>query len=302
MQRRDLIKYALVGGVSAILPVSTSAANSQESSASPDAHLTTPLTVPASGVINVAFLLGADAEVVDFSGPWGVFEHVSLAEDDRKPFKLYTVAASKDPVRVSSGMSIVPDHAFSDTPASNIVVVPAMQFEPLNPAMLDWLRSMYKKADLMMSVCNGAFILAEAGLLDGKKATCHHGGYGSLRAYDVEVIRGARYVEDGRIATAGGLTSGTDLALRVVERYFGRKVAIDTATGLEYQGTGWMHPESNAQYAKKPVSTEEHPLCPVCESAVDKKTAINAVYRGQTYYFCGEWCRKHFLAAPQRFL
>ena len=84
---------------------------------------------------------------------------------------------------------------------------------------------------------------------------------------------GARFVEDGNLATAGGLSSGIDLALRVVERYFGREVAQKTAYDLEYQGQGWMNPESNQLYATAPVSTAEHPLCAVCGMDVDPATA-----------------------------
>jgi transcriptional regulator GlxA family with amidase domain len=308
MQRRELMKYTLVGAAAAAtaaaLPGRASAADSpQDTDAVPDARLTAPLTVPASGFINVAFLISPGAEVVDFAGPWGVFEYVITGEDYRQPFKLYTVAASRDPIKVSGGMTIVPGYTYGDAPAPKVVVVPAMNIETLAPAALDWLRSAQKETDVMMSVCNGSYVLGEAGLLDGKKATGHHGGYGGLRVYpNVTVIRGVRYVEDGKIATSGGLTSGMDLALRVVERYFGREVAKRTALHLEYQGTGWMRPTSNAQFATKPVGTAERPIDLVCEVAVDKKRALKEVYQGQTYYFCCEWCKKRFLVAPQRFV
>jgi transcriptional regulator GlxA family with amidase domain len=92
-----------------------------------------------------------------------------------------------------------------------------------------------------MSVCTGAFVLANAGLLKGRAATTHHDFFDEFaKAFpDVTLRRGLRFVESGRIATAGGLTSGIDLALRVVERYFGREVAQTTATYMEYQSTGW---------------------------------------------------------------
>jgi transcriptional regulator GlxA family with amidase domain/YHS domain-containing protein len=302
------MKYMFVGATSAVasatLPGRASAAEApQDADAVPDARLTAPLTVPASGFINVAFLISPDAEVVDFAGPWGVFEYVFIGDDSRRPFKLYTVAASRDPIKVSGGMTVVPNHSFADAPAPNVVVVPAMNTETLAPAALDWLRSVQKETDVTMSVCNGSYVLGDAGLLDGKKATGHHGGYGGLRVYpNVTVIRGVRYVEDGKIATSGGLTSGMDLAMRVVERYFGREVAKKTATSLEYQGTGWMYPKSNAQFAKKlPVGTAERPIDLVCELPVDKKKAHKEVYQGQPYYFCCEWCKKRFLMAPQRF-
>lgn len=270
----------------------------------PDAHLTAPLAVPTGGVIRVAFLISPGAEVVDFTGPWGVFDYVFVGDDYRRPFELYTVAASKDPVTVSGGLVVVPNHTFADAPAPHVVVIPAMDTDKLAPAAFDWLRAVQKDTAVTMSVCNGAFVLGQAGLLDGKSATAHHGGVASLRAEfpKVKVLRGVRYVEDGKIATAGGLTAGTDLALRVVERYFGRAIAQQTAEHLEYQGTGWMHPASNAAFAKRVVGTDEHPVCPVCEMTLSKKTELKTEFEGRTYYFCGQWCKDHFVANPKRYL
>jgi len=97
------------------------------------------------------------------------------------------------------------------------------------------------EADLTMSVCTGAFALAQAGLLKGRPATTHHLFLDRLaREFpDIDVKRGVRFVESGRIATAGGLTSGIDLALHVVERYFGRGITQSTATYMEYESPGW---------------------------------------------------------------
>ena len=96
-----------------------------------------------------------------------------------------------------------------------------------------------------MSVCTGAFVLGQAGLLAGKRATTHHDFHDRFAAQfpDVTLERGLRFVESApNLATAGGLTSGIDLALRVVERYFGRDVAQRTAAYMEYQGKGWLIP------------------------------------------------------------
>jgi len=117
-----------------------------------------------------------------------------------------------------------------------------------------------------MSVCTGAFVLASTGLLSGKSATTHHGAYVDLAMQypDIHVQRGARFVESGNLASAGGLTSGMDLAFRVVERYFGRDVASQTATLLEYQGQGWLNPNSNSEFAGPIHQTADHPVCAVC--------------------------------------
>jgi hypothetical protein len=118
-------------------------------------------------------------------------------------------------------MTIVPDYRFDDAPQPRLIVVPAME-EP-STAMLTWIRQASRGTDLTLSVCNGVFVLAKAGLLSGKEATSHHGAYALLQADfpDIKVKRGARFVDGRAVSTAGGLTSGIDLVLHVVERYFG---------------------------------------------------------------------------------
>jgi transcriptional regulator GlxA family with amidase domain len=203
-----------------------------------------PLRAPARGPIDVAFLVSDHATVIDFTGPWEVFQDVSLPErgDDDTAFRLFTVAASRSPVRVTGGLQLVPDYSVADAPSPRVVVVPAMR---RSPAVLEWLRKTSQTADLVMSVCTGAFVLGYAGLLAGKPATTHHDFHDRFAAQfpDVTLERGARFVEcSANVATAGGLTSGIDLALHVVERYFGREVAQRTATYMEYQGRGWITP------------------------------------------------------------
>jgi putative intracellular protease/amidase/YHS domain-containing protein len=305
MERRDLIKCALIASApTALLGRASAASRSHDTSAIPDGRLTAPLTVPESGDIRAAFLISPGAEVVDFAGPWGVFQYVTTGEANHSPFKLYTVAASKDPVKVTGGMTLLPDYTYADSPAPDVLVVPATDTDKLAPNTFDWLRSVHKGTAVTMSVCNGSYVLAAARLLDGKTATAHHGSYGMLRAMypKVTVIRGVRFVEDGRIATSGGLTSGMDLAMRVVERYFGRGIAQQTALKLEYQGTGWMFPASNAQFAAKPVGTALHPVCPVCESQISREAALAWEYHGKTYLLCSQFCKGYFMADPQRYI
>src|SRR5207302_7135138 len=213
--------------------------------------------------IPVAFVISEGAVVIDFCGPWEVFRDVMLPNGDH-PFRLYTVSDKIAPLTAGGGMKIVPDYTFANAPAPKVVVIPA-QSEP-STAMLEWIRQATKNTDVTMSVCTGAFVLAKTGLLDGKSATTYHGAFGAFAMHfpKIELKRGARFVENGNLATAGGLSSGIDLALRVVERYYGREVATKTAYNMEYQGQGWMNPNSNQVYATTPVSTAEHPLCPVC--------------------------------------
>jgi putative intracellular protease/amidase/YHS domain-containing protein len=268
----------------------------------PSAVKANPLKPPAQGSIPVAFLISEGAQVIDFTGPWEVFQDVMVPGRTDHPFHLYTVSESTSPIHTSGGMKIVPDYTFENAPAPKVIVIPA-QSEP-SEATLEWIRKSTKSTDVTMSVCTGAFALAKTGLLSGKAATTYHGAFVrfSNQFPDIHLKRGARFVEDGNLATAGGLSSGIDLALRVVERYFGREVAQQTAYDMEYQGLGWTDPDSNQIYAAKPVSTAEHPVCVVCGMGVDPATAPKSAFKGTTYYFCSDDDKKTFDTAPDKFV
>jgi len=152
---------------------------------------------------------------------------------------LFTVSETTEPLRGSGGLKLVPDYTFDSAPQPKVVVVPAQRG---SQALHAWLRKMATSTDLVMSVCTGAFQLGKAGLLAGKSATTHHDFLDQFaKAFpDVAVKRGLRFVEEEKISTAGGLSSGIDLALRVVDRYFGREVAQNTAAYMEYQSKGWV--------------------------------------------------------------
>src|SRR5213082_1023880 len=286
------IKFGFVGAIALFVigQLSASAAPAEANSLKP----------PAKGDIPVAFVISEGAVIIDFCGPWEVFRDVMVSGGDH-PFRLYTVSDKTAPIRAGGGMKIVPDYTFANAPAPKVIVIPA-QSEP-SKAMLDWIRQSSQNADVTMSVCTGAFVLAKTGLLDGKSATTFHAAFNrfAMEFPKIQLKRGARFVENGNLATAGGLSSGIDLALRVVERYYGRDVAQKTAYNMEYQGEGWMSPDSNQIYATASVSTAEHPLCPVCGMDVDVATAPKSVYKGTTYYFCSDDDKKTFDAAPDKF-
>lgn len=307
MKRREFLGKSAAFGVMAAIPasgVSRLLDDAYQAKGMGEA-VRNPLVPPAKGKIPVGFVISDGAVMIDFAGPWEVFQDVLIPSrgkdmDDQMPFQLYTVAETSKPVAASGGMKIVPDHTFADAPAPKVVVIPAQSGE--SKPMLDWIRQATKNTDVTMSVCTGAFILANTGLLAGKAATTHHWSYRrfAMEYPDIELKRGARFVEAGNVATSGGLSSGIDLALRVVERYFGRKVAADTAYGMEYQGTGWMDPASNAAYLKAAVSTDAQPLCAVCSMEVNRATAPKSIYKGKTYYFCSAGHKSTFDAAPDK--
>jgi transcriptional regulator GlxA family with amidase domain len=259
MRRRELFKKAAALGFIAAAPALAGegfAARSRPAGVDglgpfKSAPAATPLTPPESGTIPVAYALSPGVVEVDFTGPWGIFGSVMLPGKDMvMPFHQYTVAESKSPLRTDSGLTVVPDYAFETAPQPKIIVIPAQGDTP--EWMLQWIRRSAAGTDVTMSVCVGAFTLAKTGLLDGKSATTHHSAYKHFADQfpKVSLVRGVRFVDEGNLATAGGLTCGSDLAMHVVERYFGKKLTEDTAYYLEYQSLGWKDPNSNAIYAR----------------------------------------------------
>jgi transcriptional regulator GlxA family with amidase domain/YHS domain-containing protein len=248
----------------------------------------------------VAVVLSKGAVVIDFAGPWEVFENATIPGRGMmdNAFELYTVAETLEPITVSGGMKIVPNYSFQNAPQPKVIIIPAQNGD--TEAMLQWIRKAEQTTDVTMSVCTGAFVLAATGLLNGKAATTHHTAYAELEMQfpDVQVKRGARFVEEGNLATAGGLTSGMDLALRVIGRYFGAEAIQRTAFQLEYQGQGWMDAKSNSVFAVKP----EGDICAVCWMQVDRKIALSEVYKGQTYYFCMNDHKVAFDTKPDKFI
>lgn len=251
MKRRDFIRTsAAVCAGAAALGAAAGADAQEKAAASVAAAAATAkgagrLTPPAKGRIPVAFVISQYATVIDFAGPWEVFQDVHVpargeSMDEQMPFQLYTVSEKTEPITATAGMKIIPDHTFETAPAPRVVVIGAQAGR--SPAMYEWLKKQAREADVVMSVCTGAFHLARAGLLNGREATTHHDFTERLAQEfpDVKVRRGLRFIEGERVSTAGGLTSGIDLALRVVERYFGRDVAQATATYMEYQSSGWI--------------------------------------------------------------
>ena len=140
-------------------------------------------------------------------------------------FELFTVGESSNPVTMTGGLRAVPQYTFANAPHADIVVIGAQRGASALP---EWLRARAKDSRVVMSVCTGAFKLADAGLLEGKKATTHHEFWDAFakKFPNIQLERGTRFVQsDDVLFTAGGLTSGIDLALHIVEKFYGREAA-----------------------------------------------------------------------------
>lgn len=300
MKRREFLEQTAAFGLLAAIPGTLRGAAPKRSRvARPPAA---PLPAPATGSIPVAFLVSEGAVVIDFCGPWEVFQDAYIPGRPDAAFRLYTVAETTQPIQASAGLKILPDYSYETAPAPKVVVIPAQSAK--NEATLDWIRKSARTADVTMSVCTGAFLLAKTGLLAGKSATTHHGSYSQFEMDfpDIRLRRGARFVDEGGLASAGGLSSGIDLALHVVERYFGHAVVDRTAYYMEYQGKGWTDAASNGAYAKAFVSTNEHPLCAICGMDIDRVKSPRSVYKGKTYFFCSDGHKSQFDEAPQKWV
>jgi transcriptional regulator GlxA family with amidase domain len=199
----------------------------------------------AAGRIPVAFLLDDACDLMDFGGPWEVFQDIVMGGGTG--YYLYTVtpemrsyetsgamAMDMDGHRIK-GIAFTPDFTVDNAPQPQIVVIPA-QLDFGNKKKLAWLQKVYPKAEVIMPTCTGNFLAGYAGILDGHKATTHHRYYDSFeKAFPkVELIRNQRFVDSGKIISGGGITAGIDAAIQVARRHFDDKVIQETIKYMEY--------------------------------------------------------------------
>jgi transcriptional regulator GlxA family with amidase domain len=196
----------------------------------------------------VAIFIFDDVEVLDFCGPLEVFG-VTQTEDGSSPFEVVTVAATLDPVMARNQLSVNPQYSIANCPPVDLLLIPGGAGTRAllhQPDIIEWIRSQAASVDYLLSVCTGALLLAQAGLLAGLAATTHHTTFDLLRrlAPQAEVRMGDRIVDNGAIVLSGGISAGIDMALYMVSRLCGASVAIATATEMEYD---W-HPDQLSIY------------------------------------------------------
>jgi transcriptional regulator GlxA family with amidase domain len=234
--------------IAAALPASTnlSAAGAAETPA------------PAS-VRTLGLVLFEGFEILDACGPLEVWGNLKTR------VKVVTVAATAGPIKSSQGAAIVADHSFADCPPLDMLLVPGGfgAFTALKDEVtLKFLRKRSAEAKLTMSVCNGASLLAAAGLLEGRKATTNKAYWKQSTAPgpNVEWVHKARWVDDGNIVTSSGVSAGIDMTLYVVERLYGASTADRLADEIEYErhrDAAWdPFAEKNAKPAKRKTNKQ----------------------------------------------
>lgn len=188
--------------------------------------------------MNVAILLYEGVYQLDFAGPMEVFTDAGL-DEETPAFTVYTVAESTSPLRTHTGLRVQAAYSFADAPAPDILVVPGgnSAWARQHPEAALWLREAAARAPLVMSVCTGAIILADLGLLDGLEATTWHGALDRLQAAapTASIRPDVRYTDNGHIVTTAGISAGIDGALHVLTRLLGPDLAQRTARYMDYE-------------------------------------------------------------------
>jgi transcriptional regulator GlxA family with amidase domain len=195
---------------------------------------------------NVGILVFDGVEVLDFAGPFEVFSRTRLVPgldsrrgDGAAPFEVFTVARRREPVTCTGGLGVLPRFGFDDAPRIDLLVVPGgfgTRALLHDDETLGFIRRTAAGARKLASVCTGALLLAQAGLLEGRRAATHWGAHDLLDSLGrgVVVERSRRVVDDG-VLTSAGVAAGIDLAFYVVETLCGREVADETARYVEYR-------------------------------------------------------------------
>jgi transcriptional regulator GlxA family with amidase domain len=185
--------------------------------------------------ITTGILLFDDVEELDFVGPWEVLTSAVMLE----PGDRVVTLAQSDRVRCAKGLQVVPDHTLDEAPELDVVLVPGGQGtrrEVDNPVLIDWLRKVGGKCEWVTSVCTGALLLHEAGFARGRRVTTHWGFVEALRERgDVTVLDDVRWVRDGNLVTAAGVSAGIDMALWLVGQLHSPELARKVQRYIQYE-------------------------------------------------------------------
>lgn len=193
---------------------------------------------------NVGVLLFPQVELLDFAGPFEVFSAARTSSETRERLMdVFTVAETTSPVRCNNPVTVVPDYALEECPHMDVVVVPGgigTRSAVDRQGLVDWIARRAKLAEVTTSVCTGSFLLAKAGVLDGRSATTHWASIERMRRDfpALAVEESVRWVDAWPVVSSAGVSAGIDMALHVLSRLYDDEVARATARGIEYDH--WM--------------------------------------------------------------
>jgi len=198
---------------------------------------------------NVAIVVFDGVEVLDLAAPAEVFAMAGrFAMKDQEPaYRVYTVGTTRSSVASQGFLDVVPDYAIGDAPPPDILVLPGGRADNViaDAKLMEWIGAAASKADHVLTICYGAFIAGELGMLDGLDATTWYGSIERLAAEfpKARAHSGRRFLDNGKVITTAGVSAGLDGSLHLVARDAGRLVADRTAEYMEYP---WAPPSQSA--------------------------------------------------------
>ena len=185
---------------------------------------------PSKNIKDIAIFLQSNVEILDFAGPMEVFIAAG--------YNVYTVAESTQPMKAMHSLTVVPDYTLENAPTPDIVVFVGGGDIATSKKqnVKKWIKKVVPNTQLQLTVCTGAFFMAEVGFLNGKTATTYHKSIGHLQSQfpQINVRSNVRFVDNGKIITTAGISAGIDGALHVVSKLKGEKFAQQVARTMEY--------------------------------------------------------------------
>jgi transcriptional regulator GlxA family with amidase domain len=187
-------------------------------------------------IIGVALFDGA--EELDWAGPWEVLAAWATQWPD-DGVRVLTLAREAGTITCAKGLRVLPDETWESAPPLDVLVYPGgrgTRRELVDEAVLDWVREIAAGGTVVSSVCTGSLVLAAAGLLDGRPATTHWQSLALLPTLgrEIEVRPDDRFVDDGTVITAAGVSAGIDMALHLVARLHSRERAREVRRYIQY--------------------------------------------------------------------
>lgn len=188
--------------------------------------------------IKVGIFLFNDVEILDFAGPFEVFSLSS--KNNEKLFEVITIGETDELITARNGLKVLPMASFKDKLKLDILIIPggygAEKIEIKNQITINWIKEQKDKVKILASVCTGAFLLAESGILDNKSATTHWMDIDRLeKEYPkIRIIKNLKFVDEGNIITSGGISAGINMSFHIIKKLFGVNIAKSTAKRMEY--------------------------------------------------------------------
>lgn len=195
-------------------------------------------------MLQVAIFVYDDAEPLDFAGPFEVFATANRMAERLgmpSPFRLFLVGKTGEPVAARGGFRVMPSYAIEDHPSVDLLIMPGGMHEPqmAREDLREWIYKTHETAIVTASVCTGAFILADAGVLDGRKVITHHEDMETLQKkfprIEVQMNSKERFIDDGSIVTSAGVSAGIDMSLHLVERFCGMELKDAVIENMEWE-------------------------------------------------------------------